>query len=276
MNLPPMPDEFIAHREWLYQKLPEGRWAHKIGSANPAPFWREFRYSTDHEIEMAWMSACADAAYEASKKDRGLIGRQVIFTPETVVRGKPDANISGIAIYRLETWQRHDDDWWSLPVQMLTCSALADEGVYLERVDSDKRGHFFYVPNEYIQFAGLAPDDVREMRPVWLAKRKAEPHQPFVGKTIVRHNAALPLSPYDQKMIVLHAGDEIEISERYHAPLLFPGTTTEGTKHFDVRTKDGTVIRGVYYECLAVNGGWNSPDLPYAGTTILDECRVRF
>ena len=270
-----MPDEFITHREWLYQKLPEGRWAHKIGSANPAPFWREFRYSTDHEIEMAWASACADAAYEASKKDRGLIGRQVIFTPETVVRGKPDATISGIAFYHLETWQRYDDEIWSLPVRMLTCSALADEGVYLESVDSDKRSSFFYVPDEYVKFVCLDPTDVTEMRTKWLAKKKAERPEPFVGKTVVRYGSALCLSPYDRKMVVLHAGDEVEISERYHAPLLFPGTTTDGIKHFDVRTKDGVVVRGVPYTLLAVNGSWDSSDLPYGGPDILDECRVR-
>lgn len=276
MTLPPMPDDFIANQEWLHRRLPDGRLAKKIASAGAPPFWQEFRYESDWEAEMAWMSACAEAAYEASKKDRGLVGRRVVFTPEMVVRGpRPDATISGITIYRLETWQRFDDDQWSLPVRMLTCSALADEGVYLESIDSDKRSHFFYVPDEYVKFVGLDPTDVTEMRAKWLAERKAEPRESFVGRTVVRRNCPVPLSPYDQKMVVLRAGDEVDVSSRYYAPLVFPGTTTDGTKHFDVRTKDGTVLRGVQYEALAVNGGWPEPDLPYAGSTILDECRVR-
>lgn len=276
MKLPPMPDEFISSQEWLHRRLTDGRWAHKIATADAPPFWREFRNETPWEAELAWASSCAEAAYEKSKAEHNLVGRRVVFTPEGVVRGKPNATISGIAFYRLESWQRYEDDQWSLPVQMLTCSALAEEGVYLSHIDSDKRSHFFYVPDKFVSFVGLSTEDAMHLRSKWLAQKKAEPHAPFVGKTTVRRSVTLRVSPYESGVVTLRVGDEVEISERYHAPFVFPGTTTDGTKHFDVKTKDGVVVRSVQYEVLSVNGGWPSPDLPYAGPTIIDECRVQF
>lgn len=279
--LPPIPDEF----EITYDR--RVRYVARPGTF-PRVFdvhvhdevpggWRTLRPSPeDWQLENEWAASLAERRLEARKAEGGLVGREAVFTPEIVPRGEPDMVISGIQFYHLENHQQYDDDTYHPRVRTLVCSALAEGHVYLESVSEGWRRNPFCVPDAYVRFVDVEPDEVERLRAAWLAERAAEPPQPFIGTTRVREDCAVHVSPYDRRRVVLRAGEVVEVSARYKAALLYPGTTTSGVKHFDVRRASGEVLRCVDGTPLCVNMAWPSPDLPYNGPTIVDESRVRF
>lgn len=275
MIIPPMPDEFIAYREWKYVRNSDGTYTSYNINPDAPLYWRQGLGKETWGAETAWASAVGDRLLAGRKAEGGLIGREVTFTPEIVPRRKADAMYSGIGFYFNKPWQRFEDDRY-YDGAVFVCSALTDEGAYLERVGSDGRSSFHCIPDAYIRFRDVQAEEMIEQRKAWLAARASEGHMPFVASTFVRANVSVWVSPYDTRKVLLQAGDRIDISERYVANGLHPGIGKGGEKHFDVRTAEGQVLQCVDGMSLAVTMDWSMPDLPYGGPTILDECRVRF